>query len=127
MWEAIKYFCDTGAKILHFGRTSPTNYGLRRFKLGWGSQEGGNPILEVPRQLRVDQCPTRCRSPGRFLFRRLPSVVARWAGGLLYPHLDCDLLFMPEGLTDTPTTSSLGLGDIFFALFKHKWRYLAVL
>ena len=31
---------------------------------------------------------------------------------------------MAELLTDTPNTSTLGLGDIFYALFKHKWKIL---
>ena len=31
---------------------------------------------------------------------------------------------MAELLTDTPTTSSLSMGDVFFAVFKHKWKIL---
>ena len=31
---------------------------------------------------------------------------------------------MAELLTDTPTASSLGMGDVFFAVFKHKWKIL---
>ncbi|MEP6686627.1 MAG: Wzz/FepE/Etk N-terminal domain-containing protein, partial [Verrucomicrobiota bacterium] len=31
---------------------------------------------------------------------------------------------MAELLTDTQPTSGLSMGDIFFALFKHKWKIL---
>ena len=31
---------------------------------------------------------------------------------------------MAELLTDTPTASSLGMADILFAVFKHKWKIL---
>ena len=89
MWEAIKYLCASGAKILHFGRTSPNNDGLRRFKRGWGSQEEAIRYWRFfPRtgewtSVRPDE-----GSPARHLFRRLPSALNRWAGCLLYPHLD---------------------------------------
>src|SRR5438876_591203 len=39
MWEAIRLLLGDGASMLHFGRTSLDNDGLRRFKLGWGTVE----------------------------------------------------------------------------------------
>src|SRR5205823_295553 len=39
MWEAIQSLARRGFKTLHFGRTSPANAGLRRFKLAWGTTE----------------------------------------------------------------------------------------
>lgn len=37
--ESLRYLRGLGCLELHFGRTSITNEGLRRFKLGWGSEE----------------------------------------------------------------------------------------
>ena len=39
MSEGIKNLAETGAEILHFGRTEKENEGLRRFKLSWGATE----------------------------------------------------------------------------------------
>lgn len=39
MWESIKYIKDQGFSELNFGRTELENIGLRRFKLGWGTEE----------------------------------------------------------------------------------------
>lgn len=89
MWEAIKYLCATGAKNLHFGRTSPDKAGLRQFKLWWGAQEEeirywrftlgtGNWTSVAPDSGSLAQ----------HVFRNLPSAVNRLAGALLYPHLD---------------------------------------
>src|SRR5205823_7025958 len=39
MWEGIRRLAEKRLKTLHFGRTSLTNDGLRRFKLSWGSEE----------------------------------------------------------------------------------------
>ncbi len=39
MWEAIKWACDKGYKVLSFGRTEPENEGLRQFKTGWSARE----------------------------------------------------------------------------------------
>ncbi len=39
MWEGIRFLARSGCESLHFGRTSLTNEGLRRFKLGWGTTE----------------------------------------------------------------------------------------
>src|ERR1700737_24576 len=39
MWEGIKRLVGKGLKTLHFGRTSLSDDGLRRFKLSWGTDE----------------------------------------------------------------------------------------
>lgn len=89
MWEAIKYLSGRGATSLHFGRTSPDNDGLRRFKRGWGGRE------EVINYWRLDSATDEWEatapdssSIAQHVFRRLPSAVNRWAGAFLYPHLD---------------------------------------
>ncbi|MEP6686626.1 MAG: GNAT family N-acetyltransferase [Verrucomicrobiota bacterium] len=89
MWEAIKHLSERGATSLHFGRTSPDNDGLRRFKRGWGGRE------EAIHHCRLDSATDEWEgiapdssSIAQHVFRRLPSAVNRWAGAFLYPHLD---------------------------------------
>lgn len=89
MWEAIQYLTRTGCDLLHFGRTSLDNEGLRRFKLSWGAVE------EMIRYYRFDAkkgkwttAPSRETGFHNHLFRNLPLSVNRMAGAMLYPHLD---------------------------------------
>ena len=89
MWEGIKRLIGSGVKTLHFGRTSIGDDGLRRFKLSWGAGEetieyfkfalGANMWVNGSRNERVFH---------RGLFRRLPLRINRFAGALVYPHLD---------------------------------------
>jgi CelD/BcsL family acetyltransferase involved in cellulose biosynthesis len=89
MWEAIKLLLRDGAGMLHFGRTSLDNDGLRRFKLGWGTVE------EMIEYFQFDIGAQAWKSNGRNgsgfhnnIFRRLPLALNRFAGALIYPHLD---------------------------------------
>ena len=89
MWAAIQRLANEGCEVLHFGRSSLANDGLRRFKLSWGSQEGVlqyfrmEPHTGQPLQMRD-------RTTGRHtsLFARLPLAMNRLAGAMIYPHLD---------------------------------------
>jgi hypothetical protein len=90
MWEGIRQLAVSGARSLHFGRSSIGQEGLRRFKLSWGATESAITYRQyLP---RTGTWETLHPKPGRPLvhaiFRRLPLVVNRWAGRLLYPHLD---------------------------------------
>lgn len=90
MWEAIKLLIADGVSTLHFGRTSPDNPGLRRFKRSWGTME------ETISYVRINGAAKPLTSAGRTaastvtkkLFRNLPPVLNRLAGSLLYQHLD---------------------------------------
>jgi hypothetical protein len=89
MWEAIKFLMRQGSRSLHFGRTDLANEGLRRFKMGWGAEE------EVIEYFRFDGKGESRRNPVRNragfhhkIFRRLPLVLNRLAGSVIYPHLD---------------------------------------
>jgi len=89
LWEAIKCLCQAGMPTLHFGRTALDNESLRRFKQGWGARE------ERIDYFRVEQNSGSTHRPRRWaqgfctaLFRRMPLIVNRWAGTVLYPHLD---------------------------------------
>lgn len=89
MWEAIKSLAQNGVELLHFGRTSMENPGLRKFKLAWGTTE---EMIEFFRfDIAAHEWVTaRSRLFGfhNEIFRRLPLALNRMAGALIYPHLD---------------------------------------
>jgi len=89
MWQGIQALARTGVEKLHFGRTDSENDGLRRFKLSWNTQE------ETIDYFRVDPSGRPCLTPVRRdaglhkgIFGRLPLMLNRLAGSILYPHLD---------------------------------------
>jgi hypothetical protein len=89
MWEAIKFLTQGGCKMLHFGRTSLGNEGLRRFKAGWGATEGILEYFRFVPQTKAWKTGTDSSSGlhNKF-FRTLPKAVNRLAGAVIYPHLD---------------------------------------
>src|SRR5262249_11991062 len=88
LWEAIKRCADNRFDSLHLGRTSLTNEGLRRFKLGFGAREERIAYYKYDfvKQTFVTEID---HSAGWFnrLFRCLPLPALRLPGGMLYPHL----------------------------------------
>jgi Acetyltransferase (GNAT) domain len=89
MWHGIQFLAHAGAEKLHFGRTDCENEGLRRFKLSWNTEE------ETLEYFRVDpsgrECLAASRNDARFhkrIFGRLPLVLNRLVGSMIYPHLD---------------------------------------
>ncbi len=87
MWEAMKWLAARGVENLNLGRTSVRNEGLRRYKLGWGTEE--YPINYYRYDLRADAVvPLKDESAGWYntLFRALPVPLARRAGKILYRH-----------------------------------------
>jgi hypothetical protein len=89
MWQGIQVLARGGAEKLHFGRTECENDGLRRFKLSWDTEE------ETIDYFRVDSSGQKCLvSAPRYsgfhkrIFGRLPLVLNRLAGSMIYPHLD---------------------------------------
>ena len=89
MWEAIKRLAGLGHQTLHFGRTAIRDEGLRRFKLSWGTEE---ETIEYFRfALHGEAWDGNRRDRSGFhnqVFSRLPLAVNRFAGSLIYPHLD---------------------------------------
>ena len=91
MWKGIKYLAESGFKSLHFGRTSPDQDGLNRFKLSFGSAENSvyytsykfssadwqTLLSKVSKQT----CINKTLSMAPLLFNRL-------VGQLIYPHID---------------------------------------
>lgn len=88
MWEALKRCATKGLDRLLLGRTSLTNEGLRRFKLGFGAREEKISYRKynfssgafVTSQDRADTWANR-------VFRSFPPSLLRFAGEMLYPHL----------------------------------------
>lgn len=88
MWEAIRRYAREGFTDLDFGRTSTSNNGLRRFKLGWGTEE--RKIDYVRCDLRKMQyVRNRDDKDGgmHMLYRFVPVVLSRAVGSLLYKHI----------------------------------------
>jgi CelD/BcsL family acetyltransferase involved in cellulose biosynthesis len=89
MWEGIKRLAGIGLKTLHFGRTSLSKDGLRRFKLSWGTEE---EMIEYFRFAIGPDVWVNSRDNAHAfhnrLFCRLPLPINRLAGALIYPHLD---------------------------------------
>jgi len=88
MWKAIEWLAQNQFTELTFGRTSSSNEGLRRFKLGWGTEE--YPIVYSRYDFKVGgYVPGKDHASGwhNRLFRSMPLPVLRWTGRLLYPHL----------------------------------------
>lgn len=88
MWEGIKYYAASGLRTLRLGRTSLTNEGLRRFKLGWGARE--HSINYFKYDLRKDAfVADRDKAFGwhNRIFAALPLSLSRLLGSVLYRHI----------------------------------------
>ncbi|OGV53162.1 MAG: hypothetical protein A2X49_03045 [Lentisphaerae bacterium GWF2_52_8] len=88
MWEAIKWYGRHNFQQLHFGRTSLTNQGLRRFKLGWGTEE--HNIEYVRYDMRKDGFVTVKDGASGWhshVFNVLPGFLSRFVGTMLYKHM----------------------------------------
>jgi hypothetical protein len=88
MWKAIQYYAQKGISTLDFGRTSLTNDGLRRFKLGWGATER---VIDYFKYNFRQEAFVRGRDESsgwhNNVFRTLPRFALRWSGALLYKHI----------------------------------------
>lgn len=89
MWHGIRHLISLGCSELHFGRTSKGDDGLSRFKRSWGCRtEALNYFRHDTQSDRwLAGCSQTSQSHQR-LFGRMPLCINRFAGGLIYPHLD---------------------------------------
>ena len=89
MWAGIRELTKIGCDELQFGRTSPADDGLARFKLSWGSVRHSLPYFRhdcrANTWLAADHLPTEGYP---LIFGHLPIACNRLAGRLIYPHLD---------------------------------------
>jgi hypothetical protein len=87
MWEAIKWLALRGMRTLRFGRTSLADEGLRRYKLGWGTEEYRINYYKYDlRRKAFVADDDSARGWHNSVFRALPVFAARWAGAILYRH-----------------------------------------
>lgn len=89
MWTAIRELVAAGCEELQFGRTSPADEGLARFKLSWGSV--AHPLTYFRHGCREDAWLSMDLPPVEshpLIFGHLPIACNRLAGRLIYPHLD---------------------------------------
>lgn len=88
LWHAIESYAFDGFERLDLGRTSLSNTGLRRYKLGWGARESQLAYLKY--DLRLGQFVSgRDVSEGwhNVFFRVMPLALLRAIGARLYRHL----------------------------------------
>jgi hypothetical protein len=88
MWAAMNHCAERGLVTLNLGRTSLSNEGLRRFKLGLGAVE--EEIRYTKYDFSSEQFVRdvdRAEGWHNRVFARLPLPVLRLAGAILYPHL----------------------------------------
>lgn len=87
MWEAIKWYSSRGFSLLHFGRGSIANEGLRQFKLSYGTQEYHIDYFryDLAKAAFVSE---RDKVFGWFnrIFRIMPVPMSRLLGQMLYRH-----------------------------------------
>jgi hypothetical protein len=88
MWSAIQHCTERGLHSLNLGRTSLSQDGLRRFKLGLGATEekvqyGKYDFTAKQFLSDVD----RVEGWFNLVFATLPRPILRLAGAILYPHL----------------------------------------
>jgi len=88
MWQAIRWHAERGFAELDFGRTSLDNHGLRRFKLGWGSQERRIDYVRYePRSAGFVTARDQSSGWHNRVFRMLPIPLSRLIGVAFYRHL----------------------------------------
>jgi len=82
-WTAIERACLEGYEALDFGRTSPENAGLMRYKHMWGAEVQDLPYSYYPASFSKDENRKTLRLAMR-IWRHLPgSVVSRLSPALL--------------------------------------------
>jgi hypothetical protein len=88
MWAAMQHCAERGLTTLNLGRTSLSNAGLRRFKLGMGAKEEEIRYMkyEFSTQKFIRDV-DRVEGWHNRVFARLPLPALRLAGAVLYPHL----------------------------------------
>ena len=87
MWEAIKYCKNNDFESFCFGRTEPDNEGLRKFKLGWGTEEETLNIYRY--DLRKDEfikIQTKTTGIHNKIFQSAPLPLLKVFGSMAYRH-----------------------------------------
>ena len=86
LWEVIKWGCENGFQVLDWGKTDRSNGGLRRFKLGWGTEEK-TLVYTYIGKLPSDYTTGWQHKVFENAIRKSPVWVGRLLGNLLYRHV----------------------------------------
>ena len=82
------WYAQRGFEQLEFGRTSLGNEGLRRFKLGWGTEERRIDYVRFDgRTSAFVTVPDEVWGWHNRVFRALPGIVSRSVGSTFYRHV----------------------------------------
>ncbi len=85
LWEAVRWGCGRGYRVLDFGRSGLNDHGLRAFKDGWGAAE--RPLLYTTLVgSRRHSTDSMAEGALRRVLRRSPLWVCRGAGEVLYRY-----------------------------------------
>lgn len=88
MWEAIKWCCQKGFKIMTLGRTEPEHTGLMQFKDGWGARQYQIPYYRLSMRKNSFVSIKNIVRPGfNKVIATLPSPVLVILGRFLYRHM----------------------------------------
>jgi len=87
-WHAVRQSHEAGYKFMDFGRTSPDNAGLMRYKKMWGADERDVPYFYYP---EIKGASATEESSWMYkkvtnLWRSLPGKVAEKLGPMLYKY-----------------------------------------
>lgn len=88
LWTAIQEFIKEGRESFHFGRSAMNNEGLRKFKLGWATEE--STIKYVKYDLKQNNFVSDEPESGGWhnrVFSRMPQFLSRKVGAMLYKHV----------------------------------------
>ncbi len=85
-WEAIRWGCENGYKLLDFGRTDFENTGLRDFKSRWGAQEMPLSYTSLGREVNQSHNPYFLKVL-RGVIQKSPAWLCRLSGEFLYKYV----------------------------------------
>ncbi len=88
MWKAIQLAQERGCRIFDFGRTNCVNKGLAQYKTRWGTRKMALHYFIIP-NVRKSEALIESSSRhaiSRKVITRMPELVNRMSGELLYKH-----------------------------------------
>jgi len=88
IWQAIRWYSQRGYENFCFGRTDPTNQGLRQFKNGWGARE--EIINYFKYDFKKGAFSRHCldvSSTCHKILQKMPIRLLKIIGSLAYKHI----------------------------------------
>lgn len=88
MWEAIRFGCVNGYRMMDFGRTDVADEGLLSYKRGWGTVEHDLAYVRLGDNAHSSRTGVTHNSDRlKPIIRRLPIPLLKVIGKILLPHL----------------------------------------